>query len=188
MHQKVLEFPTLDSYSQSKLKRTGDTKFVDLCSDVIRMCSLTVHLLNSRMGCYITVNHFTTLLLLSVCNLIARQNILMPTNRLCLKHITSGSSICKVMGVTLITPSKDEHLRFLEYTSDGPHRIRSPNFSSACLLESNINYFQEVQKDSTMGIPCSSPRICGGDTNKVKRSSWLGWLSWQVHLGCQTDE
>jgi len=72
MHQKISEFPTLDSYSVLKLKRTGDLKFVDLCSDMIRMYSLTVYLLISRMGYCTTVNHFTTLLLLSVWDLIAR--------------------------------------------------------------------------------------------------------------------
>jgi len=72
MHQKTSEFPTLDSYSARKLKRTGDTKSVDLCSDTIRMYSFTVYLFNSRIGCCITINHFTTLLLLSVWDLIAR--------------------------------------------------------------------------------------------------------------------
>jgi len=64
--------PSLDSDSAPKLKGTWDTKFVDSCSDMIRICSYTVYWLNSRMGCCITVNHFTTRLLLSVWDLIAR--------------------------------------------------------------------------------------------------------------------
>jgi len=134
MHQKTSEFPTLDSYSARKLKRAGDTKLVDSCSDTIRMYSLTVYLLHSRMGCCITVNHFTTLLLLSVGDLIARLNIPMPTKGSCLNLITSGSSIRKVKRMTSITPSKHEFLLFLYYTSAGPHRITSSNFRSTCHL------------------------------------------------------
>ena len=72
MYQKISEFPTLDNYFTPKLKRTGDTKLVDSCSDMIRMYSLTVYLLISRMGSCITINDFTTLLLLSVLDSIGR--------------------------------------------------------------------------------------------------------------------
>ena len=72
MHQKILEFPNLDSYSVHRLKRTGDTKLVDWRSDMIRMYSLTVYLPNFRMDCRTTVNHFTALHLLSIWDLIAK--------------------------------------------------------------------------------------------------------------------
>ena len=72
MHRMILEFPTLDSNSIHKLKRTGDTKLVDWCTDKITMYSLTVHLLNFRMDCRTTVNHFTARHLVSVRDLIAR--------------------------------------------------------------------------------------------------------------------
>jgi hypothetical protein len=72
MHQKTSEFPTLDSYSVSKLRKTGDTKSVDSCSDMSRIYSYSVYWLNSWMGCFITTNHFTTRLLLTVWDLIAR--------------------------------------------------------------------------------------------------------------------
>jgi len=132
MHQKISEFPTLDSHSARKLKRTGDTKLVGSCSDMIRIFSQTVYLFNSRMGCCITVNHFTTWLLLSVSNLISRENVPMPTKGSCLKLITSWSSIRRVKRMTSITTSKDEFHLFLYYTSVGLHQIRSSNFSSGC--------------------------------------------------------
>jgi hypothetical protein len=132
MHYKISEFPPLDSYSALKLKMTGDLKFVDLCSDMIRMYSLTVYLLNSRMGCCTTVNHFTILLLLSIWDMIARSNKSMPTKGSCLNLITSGSRILKVKRMTSITPSKDEFLLFLYYASAGLHQIRSSNFKSFC--------------------------------------------------------
>ena len=113
MHQNISEFPTLDTYSALKLKRTGDKKYVDSCSDMIRMYSLTIYSLNSRMGCYTTVNHFTTLLLLRVWDWIARWNIPMPTKGSCLQLITSGSSIRKVKRMTSITPSTNEFLVIL---------------------------------------------------------------------------
>jgi hypothetical protein len=72
MHQKIWEFPTLDSNSTHKLQRTGDTKLVDLWLDMITMYSWTVYLLNCRLGSCITVNHFTALHLLSTLDLIAR--------------------------------------------------------------------------------------------------------------------
>jgi len=72
MHQKILEFQHLDSYFAHQLKRTWDSTLVDLSSDMIRMYSLTVYLLQFRMGSCTTVNDFTTLLLLSVYNSIAR--------------------------------------------------------------------------------------------------------------------
>jgi len=104
-------------------------KFVDWCSDMIRMYSQTVYLLNFRMGCCTTINHFTALHLLSVWDLIARQNIPMPTKGSCLNIITSGSNIWTA---TSITPSKAEFILFLYYTSAGLHRIRSSNFRSVC--------------------------------------------------------
>jgi len=102
-----------------------------LRSDMIRMFFKTLYLLNSRMGCCITVNHFTTLLLLSVWDLIAMQNIPMPTKGLWLKLRTSRSSICIMQRKSLITPSKDEFLFFLYYTSAGLSQIRFSNFRSA---------------------------------------------------------
>ena len=72
MHQKNSEFPTLDSRSALKLKRTGDLKFVDSCSDTIRIYAAKLYLLNSRIGCCTTVDHFTILLRLSIWDLIAR--------------------------------------------------------------------------------------------------------------------
>jgi hypothetical protein len=132
MHQKISEFPTLDSYSECKLKNTGDMKLVDSCSDMIKIDSFTAYLFNSRMGCCITINHFTTLLLLSVWDLIARWNIPIPTKELCLKLLTSRSNIRKVRRMNSITPSKNEFLLPQYYTSSGLHQIRSSNFTSAC--------------------------------------------------------
>jgi hypothetical protein len=129
MHQKILVFPTLVGYSVHNLKRTGDPKFVHLCSDIIRMYSLTVYFLNFRMGCRTTFNHFTVLHLLSVWDLIARYNIPMQTKGSYLNLITSGSNIRKV---TLIIPSKAEFLLFHYYTLAGLCRIRSSNFRNTC--------------------------------------------------------
>jgi len=84
------------------------------------------------MGCCISINHFTTRLLLSVWDLIARLNIPVPTKGSCLKPITSASSICKVKRMTSITLSKDELLLLLYYTSAGLHQIRSSTFRSTC--------------------------------------------------------
>jgi len=72
IHQKTSKFIIMDSYFARESKITGGTKFVDLCPDMIRMYSLTVYLIKSRMGCCITINHFRTLLLLSIWDLIAR--------------------------------------------------------------------------------------------------------------------
>jgi hypothetical protein len=49
MHQKIAEFPILVSYFPLELERTGDTKFVDSYSDMIRMYLLTVYQSNSRI-------------------------------------------------------------------------------------------------------------------------------------------
>jgi len=132
MHQKILEFRTFDSYSGLTLRRAGDTKLGDSCSDMIRMYSLRVYVLSCRMGCCTTVNDFTTLLQLSVWDLIARLHLPMPTKGSCLKLIPSGFSICKVKRMTLITPSKNRFLLFLYYTSAGLHQIKSSNFRSTC--------------------------------------------------------
>jgi len=56
-----------------------------------------------------------------------------PMKGSCLMLITSGSSIRKVKRMTSITPSKDEFIVFLYYTSAGLHRIRSSNVRSPCL-------------------------------------------------------
>jgi len=74
MHQNIMEFPTLDSYSGHKLKRTGDTKLVDWCSDMIRMYSLTVYLSDFSMDCRTTINHFTAQHLLTIWDLISVNN------------------------------------------------------------------------------------------------------------------
>jgi len=66
MHQKMFDILTLDSHSEPKFKRTGDTKLVDWYSDMIRMYLLMVYLLITRMSCCITVNHFTALLLSNI--------------------------------------------------------------------------------------------------------------------------
>jgi hypothetical protein len=84
------------------------------------------------MGCCRTASHFTALHQLSIWNLIARQNISMPTKGSCLKLITSGPRIRKVKRMTLITPSMDEFLLFLYYTTAGLHQIGSSNFRCAC--------------------------------------------------------
>jgi hypothetical protein len=123
------------------VKRAEDTKLVDRCSDTIRMYSLTVYLFNSRRGCWITIKHFTTLLLLSIWDLIARYNIPMPTKESCLKLITSGSSICKVMRMTSISRSNDKFLLFLYFTSAALNRIRSSNFRSALKLVKHYRPF-----------------------------------------------
>jgi len=47
MHQENSELPTLDSYLGCKLNRTADTKFVNSYSDMIRIYSVTVCLLNT---------------------------------------------------------------------------------------------------------------------------------------------
>jgi len=128
MFQKILKIATLGSYSVHKLKRTGDTKFVDWCMDMFRMHSNTVYLLNFRMSCCTTVNHLTALHLLSICYWIARENLPMPIKWSCQNLITSGSNL---RTVTLITPSKAEFHLFLYYTLDGHYWISSSNFRSA---------------------------------------------------------
>jgi len=93
MHQKILEFPTLVSYSVQKLKRTGDPKLVDMCSDTISMHSLTVYLLNFRMGCRTAVNHFTGLHVMYVSSLGAPES-----SSLCIQpiweHLGASGRIC----------------------------------------------------------------------------------------------
>jgi len=71
MHQKMVDFPTLDDYSVTKLKRTVYTKLEHWWTDMIRMYSLTLYWINFRMGCGTTVDHFTALNLLSIWELIA---------------------------------------------------------------------------------------------------------------------
>ena len=138
MRLKISEFPPLVSYSVHKLKRTGDRRFVDWCSDMIRMYSETVYLLMCTMGCCTTVNHFTALHLLSVWDLIARWNIPMPAKGSCLNLIASRSNIRKV---TSITPSKAVLLLLLYYTLAGFHQMRSCNFRSACPPEKRYRPF-----------------------------------------------
>jgi hypothetical protein len=58
MHQKLFEIPIWNICFVPKLKSTGDVNLVDWCSDLIRMYSLTVRLLNFRNGYCTTVNHF----------------------------------------------------------------------------------------------------------------------------------
>jgi len=56
MYHKISEFPMLDSFAAWKFMRTGDTKVVDLWSDMISLYSWTVYLSNCRIGCYLTIN------------------------------------------------------------------------------------------------------------------------------------
>ena len=121
-----------------KLKRSGDTKFVDWYSDMIRMYSSIVYLLYIRMGCRTTVNHFTPLHLLSVWDLITRQDIRMPTKESYLNLITSMFNIWKV---TSITPSKAEFRLLLNYSLVGLHWIRSSNVSSTGPRETQCRFF-----------------------------------------------
>jgi hypothetical protein len=130
MHQKILKFTTFKCYSVCKLKTTQATTLVDSCSDMFITYSYSEYFVHSTMRCCITVHHFTTLLLLNVCDLIARYNIPMTIKGSCLKLIASVSSIGKVKRMTSIKPSKDELFLFLYYTTAGLHRIRSSNFSS----------------------------------------------------------
>ena len=74
------------------------------------------------------------------------------------------------------------------YFSWTPPKSDPPISRASAHRESNIYHFEDVQEYSAMGITSSSSWICGGDSNKVQRSSWLGWLCWWVHLGCQTNE
>jgi len=136
---------------------------------------LTGYFLYPRIGCCITVNHWTTLLWLSVWDLIARQNMWMPTKQSCLNLITSGSSICKVKRMSSITLSIDRFLSFLYYTSAGPHWIGFSNFRRAfppenqyqpCLggpkrlndgyyvpkLKNMVRWFQQSTKISMVGL------------------------------------
>ena len=59
----------------------------------------------------------------------------MPTKGSCLQLITSGSTMWRVKRMTSITPSKDQFLLSLCYTSAGLHHIRSFNISRACPAE-----------------------------------------------------
>ena len=128
----ISEFPTLESNRIHNSKRTGDTMFVDFCTDLCTVHSEIVFLLNFRIGCCTTVNNFTALYLLSVCDLIARYDIPMSTKGSCLNLTKSGSNI---QTVTSITPSKAVIFLFLYYTLAGLHQIRLCNARSTCLLE-----------------------------------------------------
>jgi len=75
-------------------------------------------------------------------DLIASENISMPTKESCLNRSTSGSNIWIVKWMTLISPSKAEFLLFLYYTSAGLHPIRSCDFSSAYRLETRYRFIQ----------------------------------------------
>ena len=91
------------------------------------------------MGCYTNINQFTALQLLSIWNLIARQNLPMPTKGSYLNLITSGSNIWTF---TSITPSITMLLLFQYYTLAELHGITSSNFRSACPLENHYQPFQ----------------------------------------------
>jgi len=131
MHQKMSDFPTLDSHSVHKLMRTRHMKLVHRCLDMIRIYSLTVCVLNFRMGCWTTVNYVTALYLLIVWDLIASLNIPMQTKGSCLNLISSGFNVWRVKGMTSISSSKAEFLLSLYYTLAGLHRLRSSNVRSA---------------------------------------------------------
>jgi len=134
--------------------------------------------------CCATVKHFPALHLLSIWDMIARWKIPMPTKGSCLNFITSGFNKWKV---TSIIPFKAKFLCIQYFTLTGLHQIKSSTFRSAYPPENHLDHFLAAWGDSTMDNMRSSSRICDGDTNKVQRSAWLGWLCWRVHPGCQTD-
>jgi len=136
------------------------------------------------MSCCTTVNYFTDLHLLSVWDLIARENVPMPTKGSCLNLITFGSNI---QTVTLITPSKAMFLLFLQYTFDGLHQIRPSNFRYTCQPEKRYWLFLWGARRLKMYIMSSSTGICDGDSNNSQRSAWLGWLPSWIHPGNKTD-
>jgi len=53
--------------------------------------------------------------------------------------------------------------------------------------KNDIDLFSNVKEDSIRDGMSSSSRICGNDSKKLQRSTWLGWLYQQSHPGCQTD-
>jgi len=148
MHQNISEFPTLDSNSVLKCKKTGDTKLVDWCSDLIRMYSLTIYLVNFWMGCHTIIKDFTPIHLLSIWDLIATYNLPMPTKGLGLNLTTSGSNIQKVNSRT---PSEAEFLLFLCYTRARFPRIGSSNFRTACPSEKQYWPFQNNARKPNNG-------------------------------------
>ena len=79
MHQKISEFPTFDTNSMHKLKRTGDRKLVDWWLDIIGMYSLKGYLLKFNMGCHATGSRFGALHLMSIGTFITMLNTRMPT-------------------------------------------------------------------------------------------------------------
>jgi len=205
IHLRVSEFPTLDSNSAYKLKMTGDTKLVDWCSHMIRMYSKTVYLLHFSKGCHTTVNHFTTLHLLSIRDMIARWNILILTKGSCLNLMISGSIIWKV---TLISPSNAEFLLVQHHTVAGLHLISSSNFRSTFLPEKrywhclrgarrlNTGYFILKLKimqwwfQQSTKIGMVGPIVLTGSSGLSKRLIWcILFLSEQLldwHTGCES--
>jgi len=71
--------------------------------------------------------------------------------------ISSGSSIRRVKRMTLITPSKDELLLSLYFTSPGFDRIRCTNFRSACQPGKQYRPFQRGGK--TLNNGCYIPKL-----------------------------
>jgi len=63
---KNFGFPNYGQLFRAQIDEDWGHKFVDWRSDMIRIYSLTVYLLHSRMGCRTTINRFTALYLLSV--------------------------------------------------------------------------------------------------------------------------
>jgi len=114
-----------DSHPIDNLKSTGDTMLLDKCTGKIRMYSQIWHWL-IIIQCYCTVvNIFTALHLLSIWDLIARQNIPMPTKGQCPDLIKSHSNISKVNKTTFILPSNVDFVYSLRYSVMWEHvRLR----------------------------------------------------------------
>jgi len=129
-----------------KLQRTGVTKCVEWCRDMISMYFLTVDLVHFSIGCYTNVNHFTALLLVGIWDLIARWNIPMPMKGSCLNSITSEFKTWQVQEMTAITPFHAKFPIFLPYnTSAKCNSVHKPHGN---LLDTHLNltstskYFQ----------------------------------------------
>jgi len=96
----------------------------------------------------------------------------MTTKGSCQKLIKSESSICKVKRMTLITPSKDEFLLFLYYTSAGLHQFRSANFRSPCQLGKRYQLFLRGARRLNNGY----------DVLNIKSTWWWFQQSWKMFM------
>jgi hypothetical protein len=166
MRRKVSEVPTVYYYVTLKLRRTRDTKLVDFFPEILSMYSYTLYLFDSRVGCSMKVNDFKPLLQLSVCNLIAWQNMLMLTKQSCLKLMTSVSSLHKVKTMTSRTPPKDA-VHVFQYNHD-PTELDHPISKAPACRGNHFDPFFVVQQDSIMGITSSCSRICSADSNTIQ--------------------